>query len=112
MFDDPRYEVRSSTVHGMGLFSKLPFSPGMLLGMYTGRIINEKMDGPHVLWLEDDEGRSFGIEGDGPLSYLNHSSTPNAVAGVNSPYVFCTFPINVGDEIFISYGDDWVDSDA
>ena len=101
-------EVRDSPIHGKGVFALQSVSPGTLIGVYEGRIVTEKMDSPFVLWLEDEEGRWFGIEGDGPLRYMNHDGDePNVVAGVDSPFIFCARPIQAGEEITICYSEDW-----
>ena len=102
-------EIKDSPVHGKGVFAKEKANPGELIGIYEGTIIHEDWDedDPHVLWLRDDEGRFFGIKGTGTCRFMNHDGDdPNAVLGANSVYIFCARPIKVGEEIFISYGDD------
>jgi SET domain-containing protein len=103
--------IKDSPIHGKGVFAASAVAPGELIGLYEGTITNEKMDDPYILWLEDNEGRYFGVLGTGDLKYLNHSEKPNALVGVNSPYVFCARPISAGDEITISYGDDYFEED-
>ena len=99
-------EVKPSPIHGRGVFATKDFITGELIGMYDGRIVYEFGD-PHTLTLEDDEGRYYGILGDGPLSFMNHSEEPNATIATGGPYVYSVRPIRQGEEILIYYGDDW-----
>lgn len=98
--------VDDSQIHGTGLFALENVRPGELIGFMEGEIVVEEKDNMHVLWLEDEEGRWFGIKGTGCMRYLNHSEEPNAILATNSPYIYCARPIEPHEEITISYGDD------
>ncbi len=107
MAESDAYEIKDSPVHGKGLYALKHFAPGALIGVYEGRLVLEESPDGYVLWMEDGEGRWFGILGDGPMKFINHSDSPNAILGSNSPFIYCARPIHPGDEIFISYGDEW-----
>lgn len=101
-------EVRDSQIHGKGVFAKEDVNSGELVGVFEGRIVWESKDmsdeNPYVLWLEDDEGRAFGINCEGNMRYLNHDSdSPNAILAANSPFIYCSQPIKAGDEIRVMY---------
>lgn len=99
-------EVRASLLHGDGVFAARDFSSGELIGVYEGRVVTST-DSPFTLWLEDAEGRFFGIEGDGQLAFMNHADDPNALVGQGGPFVYSRRPIPKGAEITMSYGEDW-----
>jgi hypothetical protein len=102
---DPGVEIRDSPVHGKGVFATRWFKPGELIGIYEGTLVVDSSD-PHVLWLEDEEGRYFGILASGAMGYLNccaSEGSNNAVLSANSPFIYARMNILPGDEIFISY---------
>ena len=69
-------EVRSSAIHGRGLFARKAIGEGALIGRFEGRLVTE--DGTHVLWVEEEDGSWRGIEVQNELKYTNHSHDPNA----------------------------------
>jgi len=101
-------EVKKSDIHGKGVFAKEDVNAGELIGVYEGVIMWKGSDpDPYILWLEDTEGRWYGVRGTGDMKYLNHDGdNPNAVLGANGPFVFCAQHIEAGEEITISYGDE------
>jgi hypothetical protein len=107
---DPGVEIRDSAIHGKGVFATRWWKPGELIGIYEGTIVTDS-DDPHVLWLQDEEERFFGILASGAMGYLNHSDTGNhnALLADNSPFVYCRMNILPGEEILISY--DFQDED-
>lgn len=66
------YEIRTSSIHGQGLFATRPIRAGTLLGHIVTRPTTE--DGPYVLWLDD--GRAVEVLGE--LRHINHAPEPNA----------------------------------
>ena len=103
---DPGFEVRESKVHGQGVFATRWWKPGDLVGLYEGYIVVDS-EHPHVVWLQDEEERYFGIMGTGPLSYLNHADDGdhNAILASNSPFIYARKNILPGEEMFIDYGE-------
>jgi hypothetical protein len=101
---DPGVEVRDSPIHGKGVFSTKWWKPGELIGIYEGVLVTDSND-PHVLWLQDEEERYFGIMATGPMGYLNCSKPDqnNALLCENSPFIYARRNILPGDEILISY---------
>lgn len=98
-----RYYAGRSSIHGKGLFAGRSFRKGERIGAYEGPRVAR--DGMHVLWVEEDDGEYFGIDGRNALRYLNHSSRPIAEFDGNELYALRR--IGPGDEITIDYGDEW-----
>jgi hypothetical protein len=102
---DPGVEIKSSPTHGKGVFATRWWKPGELIGIYEGTLVTDSAD-PHVLWLQDDEERYFGIMATGDMGFLNHKEDNNAVLAANSPFIYARKNILPGEEIFISYWGD------
>lgn len=114
-----RYVVRRSPIHGMGLFAAIPYRRGQRIGTYRGP--RTRRDGPHVLWLAEEEPRedlgaladlgleprAIGIDGRNALRYVNHSRTPNAAFYAEE--LVALRAIAAGEEITFHYGDEWDD---
>ena len=64
--------VKSSAIHGQGLFARQFIPEGTLIGAIEGE--PAEGDGIYVLWI--DEERSIRVTND--LKFINHSSEPNA----------------------------------
>ena len=64
--------VAQSEIHGNGLFAKSRIAAGTVINIGCGAPTSS--DGPHVLWLDDERG----VHLEPPLSFVNHSLTPNA----------------------------------
>lgn len=93
--------VAPSSIHGQGCFARIPFAVGDLIGTFEGVAVDE--DGPHVLWLYDDEtGVLVGRRGDNLLRWLNHRDQPNAE--FDGFELYACQPISIDDEITIDYG--------
>lgn len=100
---NPLVVIKASAIHGRGLFARCDISRGTLIGSYEGK--RTKNDGKYVLWLEDDAGDAYGINGRNETRYVNHSSRPNAV--FEGPSLLAIRKITAGEEITHHYGDDW-----
>lgn len=90
-----------SLIQGTGLFAKVEFCEGDLVGQFKGRRTNK--DGKHVLWVYNgvdyDPYKIFNI-----MRYANHSNNPNTeVIGLE---MYATKPIPKNSEITFHYGDD------
>jgi hypothetical protein len=102
---DPGVEVKDSPIHGKGVFATRWFKPGELIGTYRGSIVVDSSD-VHILWLQDEEERFFGIMPSGAMGFLNCCSefdTNNAILAENSIFIYCRRNILPGEEILISY---------
>lgn len=100
-----RISVKSSAIHGKGVFASKPIRKGVHLGEYAGKRTME--DGIHVLWVEDDEVGQFGIDGKNVLRFLNHSAVPNAE--FDGEHLYAIRGIKGGEEITFHYGEEWDD---
>lgn len=98
-------EVRDSGIHGKGVFAKAPIKEGEYIGFYSGK--PAKRNGTYVLWVTDEEGNEFGVNGTSRLKYLNHSDNPNA--GFDLQELYAERDINPGEEITFHYGDAFVE---
>lgn len=105
--DNPRVRVGRSAVHGRGLFARASIGAGEFIGRYDGPATEE--DGMHVLWVEQDDGRWVGIDGDNEMRFLNHSEQPNAEFDGLDCYALTD--IGAGEEILIDYGPWFTDPD-
>ncbi len=96
-----RVRVAPSPIHGLGCFAAIPFAPGDWIWTFEGIEVTE--DGPHVLWVYDQERlQLIGRRGINPLRWLNHSDTPNAE--FEGFELYARLAIAPGDEITIDYG--------
>ena len=104
---NPLICVKPSPIHGRGLFAAQRIEADTYLGEYLGPRTQE--DGPYVLWIEEEDGTLYGIDGRNELRYTNHSCEPNAV--MEGEYLYALRDIEPGEEITIHYGPDWEDED-
>lgn len=96
------FYVAESSIHGRGLFARCRIARGAYIGTYHGPIVIE--NGDHVLWVQDDNDRWIGRDGQNLLRYLNHSKSPDAeFEGFD---LFALREISPDEEITIDYGDD------
>ena len=98
-----RVIAKSSSIHGKGAFAKAAIREGTHIGEYTGEPSDE--DGTYVLWVEGDDGEFHGIDGDGVLKWLNHSSSPNVE--FDGPQLYALRDIDAGEELTFHYGEEW-----
>ena len=95
--------VLESAIHGRGLFAGEHIPDDSWIGTLVGSTTRE--DGEHVLWISEDDGRTWGLEGENELRYVNHSSDPNAV--FYGADLFSLRFIEEGEEITFDYGPEW-----
>jgi len=100
-----KVEVRSSSVHGLGVFATRDIRKGAVIGRYRGRPIDR--DGTYTANHIDAAGRNQRHEITGPLKHLNHSCRPTAE--MSRFRVRALVAIRAGQEITMSYGDDACD---
>lgn len=101
----PAYEVRSSAIHGLGLFATRRIPAEERIGVYQGPR-SRKID-TYVLWVEDENGKEYGIDGQNEMRYVNHSKAPNAA--FEGEELWTLRRIEPGEEITHHYGDEWED---
>lgn len=97
----PGTEVRTSSIHGRGLFAARAFRRGDVIGVFEG--VRTRRAGPHVLWLDEREG----VRGTNDLRYVNHAARPNAA--FDGVELVALRAIPAGSEITHDYGPDWDD---
>ncbi|MFT7616748.1 MAG: hypothetical protein ACI97A_000377 [Planctomycetota bacterium] len=100
-------KVRTSAIHGKGVFASALILSETLIGSYDGPRVNE--DGTYVLWIDCELDGVYGIDGCNDLKYTNHSPTPNAT--FEGPELIALRDIMPGEEITFHYGDEWADSE-
>ena len=107
MIENDKIRVAKSKVAGYGVFAKKKFVPGELIDVSICLVK------PNEEWSTATEDYIFSrgkysafALGNGGV--FNHSNTPNArhelTARLKELHVFAVKPIDVDDEIFISYG--------
>ena len=98
-----RVAVLRSPVHGRGLFACVRLRKGARIGRFEGALTQR--DGPHVLWVLEEDGSRYGIRGSNELRFLNHAARPNSE--FQGDDLIAIHNIQPGCEIMIHYGDDW-----
>jgi len=96
-------KVKPSPIHGKGLFALEDIGIGELVGVYEGKLTLK--NSRYVLWMSDEDGRFFGIDGTNDMRFMNHSDEPNCTVGTNSPFIYIAKYVKAGDELFIHYTD-------
>ena len=103
----PAVVVKSSPLHGKGLFAAEDIPADTLILTIEGRPTSR--DGIYVIWQYEDDGEPQGFLVTNDAKYVNHSRKPNAAF-----YEFELYSlrrIRKGEEILHHYGPDWVDID-
>jgi len=98
---DKRYYVKTSGIHGKGLFAGKTIKVGEVIGRIKYNPTDE--DGPHVLWVNDQ-----GILVESDLKYINHSARPNACY-CDDLDVVALKKISKDEEITHDYGEEWLE---
>lgn len=102
---DVPYEVRTSAIHGRGLFARRAIRRGEAIGTATG--VPARRDGPHVLWFIHDDGGEEGVRITNALRYVNHDVPANA--SFEDLQLVALVDIPAGAEITYDYGSAHVD---
>lgn len=100
--------VKKSSMHGYGVFADKTFKKGEIIEeCYL--IVSKGGDKGLEDYYFDANGKYAMLTGFGCI--YNHLDEPNADYTINTKRKFATFKaeqkIRKGEEIFISYGDDW-----
>ena len=98
-------EVKKSLKHGKGVFSRKHVKKGQWIASFTGKIVTK--DSMHVLWIHERNKAPYGIKGEAPLKFLNHSSVPNCE--FDGSELYALKDIHIGDELCFHYGEEWDD---
>lgn len=104
-----KLEVRVSRIHGRGVYAIEPIPKGSKIGTYHGELTDE--DDTYVLWITDECGNEYGVDGRSDLKFLNHSVQPNAEFDGDELYALAD--IEPGDELTFHYGEgfeEWLNS--
>ncbi|MDJ0973143.1 MAG: SET domain-containing protein-lysine N-methyltransferase [Planctomycetota bacterium] len=102
-----KYRTGQSAIHGKGLFAEVRIPKETLIGVFEGP--RTKRDGPHVLWVEDEHGKVYGVRGQNELRFLNHADAPNAE--LDGQELWSLRRIEKDEEITIHYGAEWTDAE-
>ena len=94
-------EVKSSEIHGLGLFARSHIPKGALVGICKTKKAGEE-DGPYTLYIENEKKREVTCI----LKFINHSGKPNVVY-YNDLSVVTLKKLKPGDELTHDYGDGW-----
>lgn len=104
-----KVEVRNSPIHGKGVYAKKKIKGGAKIGTYHGDPAKE--DDTYVLWVTDEDGIEYGVDGTTDLKFLNHSGQPNAE--FDGDELYALRDIKSGEEITFHYGEifeEWLES--
>ncbi len=112
--------LKSSSVHGIGVFTNTPLAAYSLIERFPGLEIKDpeildtiQTSKTHVInYLHQSNDRYYFLQGNGSL--YNHSNQPNAELSQPNPnanifHIRSLQPIKRGEEILIYYGDQWQD---
>lgn len=98
------YRWAPSTIHGWGVFARVPIAKGAQIGEYKGAETED--NDTYVLWVEDGDDL-IARNGENGLRFLNHSNQPNAV--FDGFELFALRDIEADEEITFDYGEDTED---
>ncbi|QCP51797.1 SET domain-containing protein [Trinickia violacea] len=111
-----RIVVRSSPVHGRGVFAVAHIETGTLILEYKGKLVSWRRaqrdharsvaEHGHTFYFGLDDGRVIdGAQGGNSARWLNHSCSPNCEAEQDGDRVFIrtTQPVEKGTELYIDY---------
>lgn len=108
-------EVRSSPVHGRGVFAKVDIPSGRLIACYEGKRYAPDRERPAwngastYLFLLSDGSIIDGSKGGNASRYINHSCSPNVEAiedidgGLPTVNILAKQEIRAGNELFLDY---------
>ena len=105
-------ELKSSPIHGLGIFATRPFQINEKIGEYTGdrytlRSFKEKY-GKDIQYCYVARRANYVIcakEKRNWLTYCNECKSPNLI--LKSRSAFTTRPIAIGEELFLQYTKDY-----
>lgn len=104
-----KVEVKESPIHGHGVYAKKKIKAGAKIGTYHGELTEE--DDTYVLWVTDENGKEYGVDGTTDLKFLNHAQEPNAE--FDGDELYALRDIKPGEEVTFHYGatfEEWLAS--
>jgi SET domain-containing protein len=120
----PMFEVRTSTIHGRGVFARRPIAAGSRIIEYAGELISERegdaryddraMERHHTFLMALADGRCIDAAvGGNDARLINHSCEPNceAVEVDGRVWIEAIRPIAGGEELSYDYAYDRDDGD-
>jgi SET domain-containing protein len=104
-------EVRSSRIHGRGVFANKPIRKGRKIIEYTGKRMSwedapNDPDNPHTFNFGLENGKVINPEIDGnEARWINHSCDPNceAIEEDDRIFIYALRDIRPGEELFYDY---------
>ncbi|WP_109479713.1 SET domain-containing protein-lysine N-methyltransferase [Paraburkholderia sp. C35] len=111
-----RFSVRTSSIHGNGVFATVSIGDGELICEYKGQLVSWEvaMNGPprnlaqpdHTFYF--DIGNGYVIDGSiggNSARWINHSCAPNCEPELDAGRIFirASRQINAGEELSIDY---------
>jgi SET domain-containing protein len=114
----PRIEVRSSGVHGKGVFARRPIAAGSRVVEYRGEVItweealrrhpHDPSQPHHTFYFHVDDGHVIDGRVNGNAArWINHACTPNCESDQDDDgrvWIEATRDIAPGEELFYDYG--------
>ena len=100
-----KLEVRDSQIHGKGVYAIETIRKGAKIGTYHGELTDE--DDIYVLWITDENGDEYGVNGSSDLKFLNHSHEPNAE--FDGDQLLALRTIQPGEEVTFHYGETFME---
>jgi uncharacterized protein len=111
-----RIAVRTSSVHGRGVFALVPLKAGDKILEYKGKLVSWKKaqqryerstaERGHTFFFDLDDGRVIdGGQGGNSARWINHGCEPNAetVQEGDRVFIYALRDIEMGAELFIDY---------
>lgn len=96
-----KLEVRDSHIHGRGVYAIEPIAKGVKIGTYHGH--RTEVDDTYVLWVTDENGVEYGVNGTTDLKFLNHSHEANSE--FDGEELLALRDIQPDEEITFHYGE-------
>jgi len=107
------FEIRTSRIHGNGVFARRTVPPRRRIGELTGELISvaearRRAKGMEIVAIvEFDDDKALDVSTDPCLRFLNHSCEPNTYMRRMGHRVefFSIARIRAGDELTCDYGE-------
>jgi uncharacterized protein len=111
----PGWEIKSSPIHGTGLFARRDIETGTRLIEYVGRRISKRESqelcsgsNPYIFYLNEDWDLDGSVDWN-PARFINHGCDPNCESEQDDEdriWITSRRPIPAGEELTYNYGYD------